>query len=116
MIARCKMIAWLLCFASTTAFVCAAYASEVKVEDIQAEKVPGACRISGKIRNLENHAIKGYVKIKFLDANGDIVKTASAFVNDLDPFEPSQASPFEYYIEPENCDGVVGFNVFFKDM
>ena len=116
MIARREMIAWLFCFASAVTFVCTAYASDVKVEDIQAKKVPGACRVFGKVRNLENHAIKGYVKIKFLDGNGDILKTANTDVNGLDPIKPGQAGPFEYYTEPENCFGVVSFQVLFRDM
>ena len=116
MIALRKIITWLLFFAGAAVFICLAYAGDVKVEDIQAEKVPGACRVFGKIRNLENHAIKGYVKIKFLDGNGDILKTASTYVNDRDPIEPGQAGPFEYYTEPGDCDGAVSFQVLFRDM
>ena len=112
-----KKVARLLFFAIAAVFVCAVtYASEVMVEDVKMKNVPGACRVFGKIRNLENHAIKGYVKIKFLDANNDIIKTTKTYVNDLDPVEPGQAGPFDYYTEPENCDDVVGFNVLFKDM
>ena len=69
---------------------------------------------TGKCGN-RNHPIKGYVKIKFLNARGDIVKTVNAYVNSLDPFNPGQAAPFEYWDDPSEFEGITDFQVIFKD-
>lgn len=58
--------------------------------------------ITGKIRNLTSHAIKGYVTIKLIDKNGDITQSYKAYVNDGDPFEPNQAAEFDYFTEPKH--------------
>ncbi len=92
------------------------YASDVSIENVRIHKLyPTTWGVRGLVRNLENHPIKGYVKIKFLNARGDIVKTVSAYVNSLDPFNPGQAAPFEYYDNPSEFEGVTNFQVIFKD-
>ena len=112
--ARNKIIPLFIWVACTIVFVSSACTSEVRVEDLRTERGE-ICSIYGKIRNLENHSIKGYVRIKFLNANGDITKTGSAWVNDLDPIKPGQAAPFEYHTELEDCHGVVRFQVLFEE-
>ena len=89
-------------------------AKKVEVEGVRINKKSSTgWAVIGKIRNLENSPIKGYVKIKFLDSNGDIVKTYTAFVNGGDPLKPGQAGPFEYWTDPDDFDGVVDFQVIF---
>jgi len=92
------------------------YAGEVRIENVQIDKAhSNAWAVKGMVRNLENHSIEGYVKIKFLNAQGDIVKSALTYVNAGDPLNPGQAGPFEYWTEPENFTGVVNFQVLFRD-
>ena len=94
-----------------------AFASNVKIENVKiGQSNPVAWCVSGMVRNLENHPIKGYVKIKFLNSRGDIARSYSAFVNDNDPIAPGQAASFEYFGSPEEFEGVVDFQVIFKDM
>jgi len=94
------------------------YASEVSVEGVYVDKTSfptTAWGIKGRIRNLENHPIKGYVKIKLLDAQGDIVASYAAPVNEGDPLDPGQAGPFEYWAPPNDLRGVERYQIIFKD-
>ena len=97
-------------------FIGIASASEVSVEGLILKKEhSNAWAIAGKIRNLESHSIKGYVKIKFLNSKDDITKTAKTYVNDMDPIEPGQAAPFEYWTSPSNYSGVSNYQIIFVD-
>jgi len=92
------------------------YASDVRAENVRIVKEhSNAWAVKGMVRNLENHSIKGYVKIKFLNSQGDILKTANAYVNDGDPLSPGQAGAFEYWTGPKDFQGVVNFQVIYKD-
>lgn len=94
-----------------------AFASNVKVENIKAgQSSPGTWRVGGMIRNLESHSIKGYVKIKFLNSRGDIIRSTMAYVNGGDPVAPGQAALFEYYANSKYFEGVVNYQVIFIDM
>ena len=92
------------------------YASDVSIENVRIHKLYSTTwGVKGLVRNLEKHPIKGYVKIKFLNARGDIAKTVNAYVNSLDPFNPGQAAPFEYCCKPSEFEGITDFQVIFKD-
>ena len=92
------------------------FASEVSIEGLNLKKeLSNAWAIAGKVRNMESSSIKGYVKIKFLDSEGDITKTVKAYVNDMDPIEPGQAGPFEYWTSPSDFSGVSNYQVIFVD-
>ena len=93
-----------------------AFASNVKFENVKTGlSNPVAWSVSGMVRNLENHPIKGYVKIEFLNSRGDVTKSYNAYVNDGDPIAPSQAALFVYFASPEEFEGIVDFQVIFKD-
>ncbi len=88
--------------------------SKTKVENVKIKKDNEfAWAVVGMIRNESSSDIKGYVKIKFLNSNGDIVNTAKAKVNEGDSFSPGQAASFDYYTEPTNFKGVTDFDVKF---
>lgn len=72
-----------------------------------------AWSVKGMARNISALPIKGYVNIKFLNSNNDIVYTTKTRVNDGDSFSSGQAASFEYYTEPKNFDGVINFDVQF---
>ncbi|MFC1567465.1 hypothetical protein ACFL3R_01340 [Thermodesulfobacteriota bacterium] len=93
------------------------YAGNVEAENVRIVKEhSNAWAVKGMVRNLENHSIKGYVKIKFLNSQGDVLKTAKTYVNDRDPLSPGQAGSFEYWASPSDFQGVVNFQIIFKDM
>lgn len=69
--------------------------------------------IKGKVRNLANSDVRGYVSIKFLDSNGNITYSTRTRVNDGDLFTHNQTAPFEYHTQPENFTGVTDFDVEF---
>jgi hypothetical protein len=86
----------------------------VNVEDLTVDKqLKNAWGIKGRIRNLENKPLKGYVKIKFLDSKGDIVKSAMAPVNGNDYLKSNQAGPFKYYTSPADFNNVTKYDVVF---
>ena len=88
--------------------------SKTKVENVEIKKDNKfAWAVVGMIQNESSSEIKGYVKIKFLNSNGDILNTAKAKVNDGDSFGPGQAANFDYFTEPNNFDGVTDFAVDF---
>lgn len=82
------------------------------VEQVQIDKSNKfGWAVKGRVRNLVNSDVRGYVSIKFLDANGNITYSTRTIVNDGDLFD--QTAPFEYYTQPENFEGVVDFDVEF---
>ena len=89
----------------------------VKVEGVRINKTKFSdlWGVIGKIRNLSNSPIKGSVTIKFLGSNGDIVKTDSRTVNNGDPIKPGQAAPFESWEDRKDFNGVVDFQIIFKE-
>lgn len=90
--------------------------SKIKVENVKINKDNKfAWAVVGMIRNESSSNIKGYVKIKFLNSNGDIVHTTKAKVNDGDSFGPNQAARFDYYTKPIDFDGVTSFDVHFVE-
>ena len=92
------------------------YASEVRIEDVRVDKkIRNAWAVKGKVKNRESHSIKGYVKIKFLNWRGDVMKSVTTTVNGGDLIKPQQAAPFEYYAEPEEFEGATKFDVIFID-
>lgn len=74
-----------------------------------------AWAVKGSIRNKASHAIKGAVKIKFVNSKGDIVHSNRAYVNGGDSFEAGQAANFEYFTDPETFNDVVDFKVEFYE-
>lgn len=99
---------------NTTTSTFSNFSSKTKVENVKINKDNEfAWGLTGMIRNESSSKIKGYAKIKFLNGKGDIVHTASCFVNDRDYLKPGQAGVFEYYTIPKNFDGVVDFDIEF---
>lgn len=91
-------------------------ASNVEIESVRTvQEYSNAWCVRGMVRNLENHPIKGYVKIKFLNSVGDVVRSHMASVNDGDHIAAGQAACFEYYGSPKEFRNVVNFQVIFKD-
>ena len=90
--------------------------SKVEVENIQIKKeYSNAWAVTGLVRNISSTDIKGAVKVKFLNSNGDVVHNNAAFVNDGDPIRPGQAGNFEYYADPDKFDDVTNFDVLFYE-
>ena len=72
--------------------------------------------IEGSVRNLETHPIKGYVKIKFLNTKGHILKSVATAVNDAEPLESSEAGAFVYRTFRSYFRGIAGFKVIFVEV
>ena len=93
--------------------------STVNIAEVEGVKVikpyPNSWAVSGMVRNTSSKAIKGAVKIKFLNSNGDVVHSNRAKVNDGDPIDPRQAANFEYYADPSTFDAVTDFKVEFYE-
>jgi hypothetical protein len=72
------------------------YAAEFEIKNIYVDQTldTSLWAIKGTAHNLESRPIKGYVKIKFLNAKGQIFKAAAAAVNDSKPLEPDQIGKF----------------------
>jgi hypothetical protein len=94
------------------------YAAEVEMGDLSVDQTtnPSFWAIEGWVRNLEAHPIKGYVKIKFLNSNGSIVKSVAAAVNDAQPIEPSEVGAFVYQTFSSYFRGVADFDVVFVEV
>ncbi|WP_421898024.1 hypothetical protein [Marinoscillum sp.] len=89
---------------------------KTKIEDIKIVKEhSNAWAVRGMVRNISSSSIKGAVKIKFLNSNGDILHSHQAYVNDGDPLNPNQAGAFEYFDDPEEFTNVVDFDVEFYE-
>jgi hypothetical protein len=94
------------------------YAAEVEIGEVTLDQTsnPSFWAIEGSVRNLEGHFIKGYVKIWFLNANGNIVKLVSAAVNDAQPIKPGETGAFVYQTFSSYFRGVVDFQVVFVEV
>jgi hypothetical protein len=91
-----------------------ASALEFGVEDVSiSKKYSNAWGIVWKIRNKEKRAVKGYVKGKLLNKDGDVIYTFKCFVNDGDPLDPGQAGPFGHWTAPENFTAAESYNIQF---
>jgi hypothetical protein len=77
------------------------------------KETKNAWGVVGMIKNYPNEAVKGGVKIKFLNSNGDVVYSSKAFVNSGDELRPGQSANFEYYTDPSKFNGVTDFDVEF---
>lgn len=87
-------------------------ASDFAVENIEVDKgLSNAWTLKGMVRNNGSRDVGIAVKIKFLNASGDIVYTAKAVVNDFDLVPAGSAAPFEYATDPANFDGVERFDI-----
>ena len=94
------------------------HAAEVEIGGFNVDQTtnPSFWAIEGWVRNLEAYPIKGYVEIKFLNANGSIVKSVAAAVNDAQPFESGEVGAFTYQTFSSYFKGVDDFNVFFVEV
>lgn len=89
---------------------------KTKIEDVKIVKEhSNAWAVRGMVRNISSSSIKGAVKIKFLNSNGDILHSHKAYVNDGDPLNPNQAGAFEYFDDPKEFMNVVDFDVEFYE-
>jgi hypothetical protein len=90
---------------------------DIEVESVKLDKSNKyAYRIYGMVRNKDNRKLKGMVKIKYLNASGDIIGDTKTYVNDGDYFSIGQAASFEYYGDPKEFEGVVDFDVVFSEL
>ncbi len=94
------------------------YAAEVEIGALNLDQTsnPSFWAIEGSVRNLESHPIKGYVKIKFLNKEGQIVKAVATAVNDGQPISPSGSGAFVYRAFSSHFTGVAGFKVVFVEV
>ena len=115
MIAQSKLVPVLICFGLVVALASMVYASEVSVEGVTMENQFGVWVVVGKVRNLEKHPIRGFVRIKFLDANSNIVKSVNAFVTSRDSLAPGQAASFELWTNFRGPAGKLDFEIDFVD-
>ena len=115
MIAQSKLVPVLLCFGLVAALTSIVYASEVSVEGVTMESRFGVWVVVGKVRNLEKHPIKGFVRIKFVDANKNIVKSVNAFITSRDSLAPGQAAPFEIWTNFRGSAAELDFEIDFVD-
>ena len=94
------------------------YAAEVEIGGFNVDQTtnPSFWAIEGWVRNMEAHPIKGYVEIKFLNANSSIVKSVAAAVNDAQPFEPGEVGAFIYRTFSSYFRKVLDFNVVFVEV
>lgn len=69
---------------------------------------------NGVFRRISNEKqVAGYVKIKFLNTKGHILKSDATAVNNSKPLEPDENSLFAYRTFKMHFRGVVDFNVVF---
>ncbi len=90
--------------------------TNVTVEDIKVDKqLKDSWTISGKIKNISDKAVKGIVKIKFINSKGDIVHKHKAMVNDGDSIVPGNTANFKYSAKAKKFDDVVDYKVEFYE-
>ena len=94
------------------------YAAEVEIGELNVDQTsnPSFWAIEGSVRNLEDHDIKGYVRIGFVDSNGTMVKLVFAAVNDAQPVAPGAVGAFKYQTFSSYFRGVEDFNVVFVEV
>lgn len=86
--------------------------SEFAVENVKVEKeFNNAWTLKGMVRNNSGHPASIAVKLKFLNAQGDVLHASKAVVNNWDAVEPGKAAVFEYATDPKNFDGVTDYDV-----
>jgi hypothetical protein len=89
----------------------------VKISDVEIHKdYTKSWAVKGMVKNISNKDLSGYVKIKFIDSNGNIKGSNMAKVNDGDSFSPNQSAYFEYYTRSSNFYDIVDFNVTFFEL
>ncbi|RPH51616.1 MAG: hypothetical protein EHM85_05945 [Desulfobacteraceae bacterium] len=68
-----------------------------EIEDLVAEMQEDGNNVlvTGKIRNLSHHPVKGYVIVYFKNGNDEVVRSAETDVNDKKPFAHGKAGTFE---------------------
>ena len=115
MIMGSKLLPVLLCFGLTVELASMVYASEVSVEGAKMENRFGVWVVAGKVRNLEKNPIRGFVRIKFIDANRNVIKSANAFVTSRDSLAPGQAAPFELWTNFRVSAGEPDFEIDFVE-
>ena len=115
MIAQSKLVPVLLCFGLVAVLTSIVYASEVSVEGATMKNEFGVWVIEGRIRNLEKHPIRGFVRIKFLDVKGNIVKSVNAFITSRESLAPGQAASFELWTNFPRSAGKLDFEIDFVD-
>ena len=113
--AQIKLVPVLLCFGLVATLTSKLYASEVSIEGATMESRFGLWVVVGKVRNLERHPIRGFVRIKFIDANRNIVKSVNAFVTSSDSLAPGQAAPFEIWTNFRGSADEMDFEIDFVD-
>ncbi len=68
-----------------------------EIEDLVAEMQEDGNNVlvSGKIRNLSHHPVKGYVIVHFKSGNDEVVHSVETNVNDKKPFAHGKVGAFE---------------------
>ena len=94
------------------------HAAEVEIDHINVNQPSDSSlwAIKGIVRNLENHPIKGYVKIKFLNVRGHVFKAAATGVNDSKPVGPGESGGFEYRAFKRYFGRAADFQVIFVEV
>jgi hypothetical protein len=94
------------------------YAADVEIKNINVDQTfdTSLWAIKGTVRNLESRPIKGYVKIKFLNAKGQIFKAAATAVNNANPLDPDQTGNFQYPAFKSYFRRAVNFQVNFVEV
>jgi hypothetical protein len=116
---RSYLISTLFLFTLAISFAAIeSYAADVEIKNISVDQKfdTSLWAIKGTVRNLESRQIKGYVKIKFLNAQGQIFKAAAAAVNDTNPLDPDQIGKFLYPAFKSYFRGAVNFQVNFVEV
>ncbi|MFI8377312.1 hypothetical protein [Leeuwenhoekiella sp. NPDC079379] len=69
--------------------------------------------INGSVRNIANKEIKGYIKVKYLNSENDIIGDAKAHINQGDYFRSGQSVLFKINKDPKELESVEYFDVQF---
>ena len=93
-------------------------AAEVEIGALNLDRTSNTSfwAIEGSVRNLESHDIRGYVDIKFLNNEGQIVKAVATAVNDGQPIAPGESGAFVYRTFSTHFSGIAGFKVVFEEV
>lgn len=115
LIMESNFVAVLLCFGLVAALASMVYASEVSIKGVTMEKHFGLWVVVGKVTNLEKDPIRGLVRIKFLDVNGNLVKSVNAFVTSRESLAPGQTGSFELWTNFTGSTGELDSKIDFVD-
>lgn len=89
-----------------------AISPDFTVSDVKVTKdYPETWSVNGMVRNNLKRPAQIAVKLKFLNANRDIVYSTLATINSFDAVPPGVAAPFHFATDPNKFDGVVDFDV-----